>query len=300
MSEASDMVRKNFKESDDKRDAGLVTPSDVVRFDDIAYGQDDDQVLDVYRPRTAEGQRLAVIVSVHGGGWVYGDKERYQYYCMDLARRGFAVVNFTYRLAPEHKFPASLEDTNLVFGWVLSNADEYGFDAANIFAVGDSAGAHILALYAGLCTNSAFASRFPFTPPAGFMPKAVALNCGAYIIDLNSSATDDLTKELMADFLPHGGTSDELEAINVLGCVTDKYPPVFLMTCTGDFLRGQAPLLRDKLDACGVPHVSRFHSFGTKELGHVFHLKIRDEAARLCNDEECSFFACLARQTGEK
>ena len=296
MSQASDMVRKNFKAGDDKRDAGLATPPDVVRFDDIAYGQDEDQVLDVYRPRGAEGQRLAVIVSVHGGGWVYGNKERYQYYCMDLARRGFAVVNFTYRLAPEHKFPASLEDTNSVFAWVLSNGAQYGFDAANIFAVGDSAGAHCLGLYAGLCTNPTFAARFPFTPPAGFAPKAIALNCGAYVIDLTSGTTDDLTKSLMADFLPQGGTRDELEAINVLGCVTEKYPPVFLMTSTGDFLRGQAPLLRDKLDACSVPHVSRFYAAGEADLGHVFHLNVRSEAARLCNDEECSFFERLARQ----
>ena len=61
------------------------------------------QKLDVYRQKDATG-KLPVIVSVHGGGWVYGDKERYQFYCMDLAERGFAVVNFSYRLAPEYKF----------------------------------------------------------------------------------------------------------------------------------------------------------------------------------------------------
>ena len=95
---------------------------------DIVYGTDPKrQALDVYRPRAAEG-KLPVIVSIHGGGWVYGDKERYQYYCMSLAQRGFAVVNFTYRLAPKFKFPASLEDTNLVFRWVLDHASEYGFD----------------------------------------------------------------------------------------------------------------------------------------------------------------------------
>lgn len=55
---------------------------------------------------------IPVIVSVHGGGWGYGDKERYQYYCMSLAQQGFAVVNFSYRLASKYKFPAPLEDTN--------------------------------------------------------------------------------------------------------------------------------------------------------------------------------------------
>lgn len=79
---------------------------------------------------------LPVIVSVHGGGWGYGDKERYQYYCMSLAQQGFAVVNFSYRLASKYKFPAPLEDTNRVFVWLLAHAVRYGFDTHNVFCVG--------------------------------------------------------------------------------------------------------------------------------------------------------------------
>ena len=111
----SDIIRAEFAEEDNKRDAGLKTPENIVRYDDIIYGTESKwQKLDVYCQKDATG-KLPVIVSVHGGGWVYGDKERYQFYCMDLAERGFAVVNFSYRLAPEYKFPASLEDTNSVF-----------------------------------------------------------------------------------------------------------------------------------------------------------------------------------------
>ena len=101
MSETSDLFRKLFKEGDDIRDAGLSTPDDIVRYDNILYGEEPAwQVLDVYRPGNAAGDKLPVIIDVHGGAWVYGDKERYQYYCMNLAQMGFAVVNFTYRLAP--------------------------------------------------------------------------------------------------------------------------------------------------------------------------------------------------------
>ena len=133
----SDIIRAEFAEGDNKRDAGLKTPENIVRYDDIIYGTESKwQKLDVYRPKDATG-KLPVIVSVHGGGWVYGDKERYQFYCMDLAERGFAVVNFSYRLAPEYKFPASLEDTNFVFTWVLENAETYRLDTEKLFAVGD-------------------------------------------------------------------------------------------------------------------------------------------------------------------
>ena len=190
MSEMSDTIRKLFREGDDRRDAGLTTPEGIRRFDDIVYGEDAErQILDVYRPKD-KAEVLPVIVSVHGGGWVYGDKERYQYYCMDLACRGFAVVNFTYRLAPEYKFPASLEDTNRVFAWVLDHAEEYGFDRTRIFGVGDSAGAHNLGLYAAVCTNPEYAAKYPFQPPERFVPTAVALNCGVYRAPVSEDEKD--------------------------------------------------------------------------------------------------------------
>lgn len=291
MSAASDMVRINFKKGDDIRDAGLTTPDDIVRYDDIVYGDDPEwQVLDVYRPKKEEGRILPVIVSVHGGGWVYGDKERYQYYCMNLAQRGFAVVNFTYRLAPEYKYPASLEDTNLVFTWILNHAEEYGFDRKHIFGVGDSAGGHNLGLYSAICTNPEYATEYAFQVPEGFAPTAVGLNCGAYVIDLEGDTTDGLTKELMADFLPEQGNKKELELINVVKHITPQYPPTFLITATGDFLKNQAPILAEKLAECEVPFVYRFYGDAEHELGHVFHCNIKTEDAKLCNNEECEFF----------
>ena len=81
---------------------------------------------------------------------------------MSIAQRGFAVVNFTYRLAPEYQFPAPMEDTNSVFAWILDNKDKYGMDVANLFAVGDSAGGQILSLYADICTNAEYAKEYDF------------------------------------------------------------------------------------------------------------------------------------------
>ena len=299
MSVTSDMVRKMFKEGDDERDAGLTTPEDILRFDDILYGEDKKwQLLDVYRPKESSG-KLPVIVSVHGGGWVYGDKERYQYYCMNLAQRGFAVVNFTYRLAPEFQYPASLEDTNLVFTWVLANSEKYGFDTDNIYAVGDSAGAHNLGLYTAICTNEEYAKKYSFKVPKDFVPKAVALNCGAYRISLDDSV-DDLTKALMSDFLPEKGTIEELNLIDVVKHVTKDFPPVFLMTATGDFLLNQAPILMNQLMDKEVPFVFRFYGNATYQLGHVFQLNMKMEEAHQCNYEECKFFMSFYNNKGDK
>ena len=288
MSLISDTIRAEFKKNDDVRDAGLSTPEDIIRFDDIPYGADPAwQSLDVYRLRSAEGQALPVIVSVHGGGWVYGDKARYQYYCMSLAQRGFAVVNFTYRLAPEFKFPASIEDTNAVFHWVFENADRYNLDTAHVFAVGDSAGAQMLALYCCICVNPEYAARYTLRPPEGFAPTAVGLNCGVYDI---APAGQGLTNGLMAELLPGGGTPEECALLSPLNHLTADFPPAFVMTSTEDFLKPEAGQLAARLLALDVPFTYRYYGDARNRLPHVFHCDMRSDDARLCNDEECDFF----------
>lgn len=297
MSVTSDYIRKSFRESDDVRDAGLTTPKEIVRYDNLIYGVDPAwQVLDVYRPVSEDGNKLPVIVSIHGGGWVYGDKERYQYYCMDLALRGFAVVNFTYRLAPEFQFPASLEDTNLVFAWILEHKKEYGFDAEHIFAVGDSAGAHMLGIYSAICTNTEYASEFSFRVPEGFVPKAIALNCGVYQISMKHMKPDGLTTLLMADYLPEKGSPKELELLNILEHITEQFPPVFFMTAEGDFLKSEAGPLSERLMEKNIPFVYRYYKSAERELQHVFHCNIRLPEAKLCNDEECRFFRGFVKE----
>lgn len=286
MSFYSFLLRASFRISDTLRDAGLRTPADVVRYDNILYGTDPRwQSLDVYRPRSAAGRPLPVIVSVHGGGWVYGSKDLYQYYCMSLARRGFAVVNFSYRLAPAHKFPAALEDTNAVFYWVLANAEKYGFDRRRIFAVGDSAGANILGLYAAFCASPG--SCGGILPPAGFVPAAIALNCGQYRIFPGAHA---LINRLLPDLFPDRGSAEELQQADVPCRVGAGYPPCFVMTANKDFLRDQAPLLVSALRNAGIPYVFRCYGDDAHRLGHVFHCNIRSAAAQACNSDECAFF----------
>lgn len=291
MSKTSDTVRIEFKLNDDIRDAGLVTPEDIIRYDDIVYGTDPKwQVLDVYRPKSAEGQKLPVIVSVHGGGFVYGDKERYQYYCMSLAQRGFAVVNFTYRLAPEHKFPANLEDTNSVFTWIVEKSEQYGFDIEHVFGVGDSAGANALALYTAICTNQEYALKYDFATPKGFVPTAIALNCGLYQMIVGEDGSDQLTQGLLFEYLPEGSLEEYLHLLDVCKHITQDFPATFIMTCQGDFLKEQAAPLVLKLAEKNVPFIYRMYGNVMNPLTHVFHCDMRSEDGQVCNDEECDFF----------
>ena len=297
---AAKQIRKWFDSADAKRDAGQTTPDNIIRFDNIVYGADKKfkkwQLLDVYRPKSAGTgstmQKLPVIVIVHGGGWVYGDKDVYQFYSMKLAQRGFAVVNYSYRLAPEVKFPASLEDTENVFRWICGNAEQYGFDVQNVFAAGDSAGAHILALYASALTNEAYTENFPFIRKKPLTLKGVALNCGKYKPDFGIE-TDKEAAILIEMMMPDGGTPKELQLIDAAAHITEKFPPAFVMTSLGDALKQQAPFITDALKAAGVRYEYRCYGTEEKPLWHVFHCDPALPEAAVCNDDECEFFKKL-------
>ncbi|MCF0105356.1 MAG: alpha/beta hydrolase [Holdemanella sp.] len=272
-------LREKLKRNEDKRDEGLTTPENVERFNDISYGN---EYLDVYRPK-GNNDYLPVIVSVHGGGWVYGDKERYQYYCMSLVQHGFAVINFNYRLAPEYKYPASIEDMNQVFHWILSNREQYKLDTDNIFALGDSAGGHILGIYANILTNKDYRKNYALNLPDIHF-NALAFNCAVTYIRA------DLEMYLMEELLPDRGTEEEFDLLDVTKYVTSQFPPSFIATSTKDFLQPDSLALMNSFIDYEVPF--EFHYFGNQHqlLNHCFNLDLKLEAAQNCNRIECEFF----------
>lgn len=279
--------RAYWAEGDAERDAGLTAPETVERICDLTYGSDPKyHTLDLYRPKSAEGL-LPVIVSVHGGGYFYGNKELYQYYCMDLARRGFAVVNFNYRLAPEWRFPAPLEDTNAVLHWLVEHAAEYEVDINNIFMVGDSAGAQIASQYAAIVTNHNYAKLMNLTVPA-IQLRGLGLNCGMY--DLKRLSTQRIPSLIYMDYLgtnPHY-YHGELDVLSRIGA---NYPPVHLVSAPNDFLFEECGPMAEFLHSRGVEAVCQI--YGTPEneaVGHVFHVNLRCPEGQQAIEDQLEFF----------
>ena len=280
------VVRRYMASIDAKRDAGLVPPEDVVSYDDLQYGDDPVwNLLDIYRPKGADGP-LPVIVSVHGGAYMYGTKASYRLYCMDLARRGFAVVNFNYHLAPEMHYPTQLRETNLVLCWLVNHTEEYGLDMDQVFLVGDSAGAQMASQYAAICSNLIYASLMDITPPI-FTLRALGLNCGMY--DLAAEVAGKV-KGIYRDYFA-GDVGQYGEQLHVMDYIDASYPPTYLVSCPNDFLVHHLMPMAAHLTRQGVEN--RWKLYGTadqKELQHVFHLNLRLPEAKQANDDEIAFF----------
>ncbi|MGT2829496.1 alpha/beta hydrolase [Streptococcus hillyeri] len=278
-------LRDLFQKGDEKRDQGLPTTiPEVQRFDNLQYGFDSKwHLLDIYRPKKQTG-KLPVIINIHGGGWVYGTKETYQFYGMSLAKEDFAFVNITYRLAPEVVFPTELDDINLAIHWLSGNAERYQLDLTNVFIVGDSAGGQMALQYIAILTNEKFRNLFKYEKP-NLTLRAAAINCGGSFLHLPgaiSGATEAyFTDESLAK---HG------ELLRTEEYLTTACPPLFIMTASDDFLRDNSTRLDGYLIAKGIEH--EFHIYGTPDnpKHHVFHCNIRDEMANQCNQDELNFF----------
>ena len=99
--------------------------------------------LDVYRPRRRRGP-LPVMFYVHGGGFRVLSKDSHWMFGYGFAQRGWLVFNINYRLAPQHPFPAAIEDASAALRWVAAQAPAYGGDLDRLAFAGESAGANLV------------------------------------------------------------------------------------------------------------------------------------------------------------
>ena len=272
--------------NDYKRDKAIPLPAGITQCRNISYGSHGKwNLLDVYYPNGIT-HPLPTIVSIHGGGYVYGNKEIYRRYGMDMARRGFAFVNFNYRLAPKWRFPAPLWDTNSVMEWICKNAVRYHLDPTRIILVGDSAGAQLASQYAAIATNPEYASTFPMRLP-DITIRALGLNCGMY--DPKAFVGNGVSG-VAKDYLGrHFDPADP--RLLVLEAIGTNYPPAHITTAHHDFLKDNAQPMFEFLSEKGIP--CKLDCYGSEEdktVGHVFHVTITNPEAVRCNDDAAAFF----------
>lgn len=208
-----------------------------------------------------------VLVFFHGGGWVIGDLDSHDVVCRTLARDGeMIVISVDYRLAPEHKFPAAVDDAIAATKWVSANAKSLGIDANRISVGGDSAGGNLSAIVAIDARQNGPklqgqlliypATDFAMTHPSHSEPETSCLLTHTVIRwfrdhYLNSLADGETWKASPAR-------------------VTDmkQLPPAYVLTAGADPLRDEGDEYAKRLESAGVPvtwktYPGQFHGFIT-------------------------------------
>ena len=205
----------------------------------------------IYRPAGTVARLLPAILYFHGGGWVMGSLEGYdlvyRYFC---ARAGCVVVAVDYRLAPEHKFPAAIDDAVAAYRWLAENAIDLGMDPARLVVAGDSAGGNIAAVAARLLRGEPRPPclqwlMFPATDLAFDTPSFESCGEGFFV-----------TRAAMEWFRGHYlNTPAEIEDPRVSPLRSDNLSgvaPALIFTNGVDPLRDEGHAYADRLAAAGV------------------------------------------------
>jgi acetyl esterase len=224
----------------------------------------------VYTPKQLrQSAGLApALVFFHGGGWVIGDLDSHDVVCRKLADEGrLLVISVDYRLAPEHKFPAAVDDAIAATKWIAENAKQLGIDASKLMVGGDSAGGNLAAVVAIAARDGngpAIAGQvliypatdFAMTHPSHSEPETSLL------------LTHSVIKWFSDHYLNGAADVHDWRASPARATTLVGLPPAYVLTAGADPLRDEGDEYAERLKQAGVPVTYRhfpgqFHGFFT-------------------------------------
>jgi acetyl esterase/lipase len=224
----------------------------------------------VYRPR-ATG-RPPVVVYIHGGGWTVGSIETHDATTSALAARsGCAVVSVEYRLAPEHPFPAGVEDCHAAAAWVAGSGERLGVDGTRLAIAGDSSGGNtaaavcLLARRRGAPPIAFQLLVYPATDHFGQWPSYDQFGDGSHGLGL------PLLRWFSTQYLPDPARAADELASPIRAPDLAGLPPAMIVTAEYDMLRDEGEAYGRRLTDAGVPTVVRRYTgvdHGFFAIGH--------------------------------
>lgn len=208
--------------------------------------------LRIYTPVAAGGDALPVLVYFHGGGWVIGDLETHDALCRTLANEAVCkVVAVDYRLAPEHVFPAAVDDCYAALKWVEANGASIGVDATRIAVAGDSAGGNL----AAVMSQIAKAEKGPKISFQLLIYPATDTDVDTGSYQANGSGYF-LERDGMIWFFDHyiaGADRNDTRISPAKATSFAGLPPAYVVTAGFDPLRDEGRAYAEALKAAGVP-----------------------------------------------
>ena len=203
--------------------------------------------------RASEGGVLPGVLFLHGGGWVVGGLDSHDGVCRRLANLAqCAVLAVDYRMAPEHRFPAAVDDSAAALRWMVAQAGELGIDPARLAVAGDSAGgnlAAVLALMGRDGTAPAVAAQVMFYPATDLTMQSESYRRA---MAPGVPLTADTMRWFIDHYAPDPVQRGDWRASPMLASSLAGAPPAFVLTVGQDPLADEGQSYAARLEAEGV------------------------------------------------
>lgn len=223
----------------------------------------------LYRPLTVrEADGLSpCLVFFHGGGWVIGNLDSHDVVCRTLADEGqLVVISIDYRLAPEHKFPAAVDDAIAATDWIARSSRELKIDTARLAVGGDSAGGNLAAIVSIHARDNGpkIAGQVLIYPATDFSMSHPSHNEP----ETDALLTHSVIRWFRDHYLNSAADSEDWRASPARVKQLSDLPPAIVLTAGADPLRDEGDEFARRLSDAGVPVMHRaypgqFHGFIT-------------------------------------
>ena len=207
------------------------------------------------------------LVFFHGGGWVIGNLDSHDVVCRKLAHEGeLIVISVDYRLAPEHKFPAAVDDAIAATKWIAANAKQLGIDASRLIVGGDSAGGNLAAVVSLAARDGGpeIAGQVLIYPATDFAMKHPSHREPETSVLL----THTVIPWFCNHYLSGPADIDNWKASPARAATLAGQPPAYVLTAGADPLRDEGDEYARRLKEAGVSVTykhfpGQFHGFFT-------------------------------------
>lgn len=228
----------SIEESRERSRAMAIAAEDRVGLDDVRDVDAGGVPCRLYRPRIG----APVALYVHGGGWMLHDLETHDSFCRELAHRtGWALLAVDYRRAPEHPYPAPLDDIETAARWLRAEARGLRLATETVAGIGDSSGANLLAGLTVRAPHLLDALVLMYPP----------VDATAAFADEDNAALDAAGMDAFWDaYVPDG--AEKHPEVSPLLAELEAFPPTLIVTAEHDILRDQGEAFAAALSAAGA------------------------------------------------
>lgn len=266
----------------------------IVRVQNIPYSDKSETLTvgDLYFRRSvlSDGKKHPILLYIHGGGFIKGDKDYRVTNSEYFAHHGYFVYNIDYRMPPDVSLIENFSDIIHAFNYIDTLAQTYNIDTSKIVVSGDSSGAYQTAMLTALANDNELRNLLDL-PEIHGKPQAIALMCGLYNLEklLSGPSIFGIVPETASMILGFKINKDmsnvgEYEYINFVSpdrLINENWPPVFLAWANEDVLcAGQGPIMAEQLTQFGIPN-EHFAASGFLN-NHCFHLNMGTAIAKEC------------------